>query len=141
VTIPHVSQLKPALFAGLRNVVEGVAEVAASRQDKEVSPTQERDQNKARREAPGDARHRRQRIFGQASELPSQNRHEDQKDRNEEPETGVKVPIGAVKSLNVEMGGSQRSDNRIYSPMWIDSTEAPRVCPTAMRISRADAMR
>ena len=97
------------------------------RHHEEVFPTQECDHDEARREAPRDDRHRRQRIFGQASELPRQDCHENQKDRNEEPETSVEVPIGAVQSLNVEMGGSQRCDNRIYSPMWIDSTEAQSV--------------
>ena len=123
--VPHA--LWPFRGPGREDEADGNDGRKHYRQDEKVPPTQERDCTEARRETPSHAWHRRQPIFGQASELPRQDCDEDQKDSNEKPETSVEVPIGAVQSLNVETSGSQRRDNRIYPPMWIDSTEAQRV--------------
>lgn len=66
------------------------------RYHEEVFPAQECDHDEARREAPCDDWHRQQGLFGQASEAPRQDCDEDQKDRDEEPEASVEVPIGPV---------------------------------------------
>ena len=78
---------------------------------KEVFPAEKSDYNEAGRQAPTYDPHLRQMILRQTSQLPCQDRSKQQKDRYEEAETNIKVPICPVQPLHFEMRRPQRRNN------------------------------